>query len=115
MLGRRKLQPATVHIRGSVISAVNKTFEQDALDVGDDILMPGLIDAHVHINEPGRTDWEGFETATRSAAAGGITTLVDMPLNSSPVTISVESLEEKSGPRWENAGQYWFLRGACTG
>ena len=108
-----KLQPATVHIRGSVISAVNKTFEQDALDVGDDILMPGLIDAHVHINEPGRTDWEGFETATRSAAAGGITTLVDMPLNSSPVTISVESLEEKKratlGKMQVNIGFYGGL------
>ncbi len=55
-------------------------------DVGDFVVMPGIIDPHVHINEPGRTDWEGFDTATKAAAAGGITTLVDMPLNSSPVT-----------------------------
>jgi allantoinase len=64
-------------------------------DVGDRALLPGIVDAHVHINEPGRTDWEGFTTATRSAAAGGITTLVDMPLNSSPVTTTVEALARK--------------------
>ena len=58
-------------------------------DFGDLVVSPGLVDPHVHINEPGRTEWEGFETATRSAAAGGITTLVDMPLNSSPVTATV--------------------------
>ena len=57
--------------------------------------MPGVIDPHVHINEPGRTDWEGFDTATKAAIAGGITTLVDMPLNSSPVTTTVKALNEK--------------------
>jgi dihydroorotase-like cyclic amidohydrolase len=61
-------------------------------DVGDRVVSPGLVDTHVHINEPGRTEWEGFATATRAAAAGGITTVVDMPLNSSPVTTTVESL-----------------------
>jgi len=64
-------------------------------DVGDNIVMPGIIDPHVHINEPGRTDWEGFDTATRSAAAGGITTLVDMPLNSTPVTTTKKNLALK--------------------
>lgn len=64
-------------------------------DVGDNVVMPGLVDSHVHINEPGRTEWEGFATATTAAAAGGITTLVDMPLNSSPVTTTVAALEEK--------------------
>ena len=64
-------------------------------DVKDSVVMPGLIDCHVHINEPGRTDWEGFETATRAAASGGITTLVDMPLNSTPVTTTVKNLKEK--------------------
>ncbi len=64
-------------------------------DVGDNVVMPGLVDSHVHINEPGRTEWEGFITATKAAAAGGITTLVDMPLNSSPVTTTVAALEEK--------------------
>ncbi len=65
------------------------------IDVGDSVVMPGLVDTHVHINEPGRTEWEGFETATRAAAAGGVTTLVDMPLNSIPATTNVAALEEK--------------------
>ncbi len=62
---------------------------------GDEVLLPGLVDTHVHVNEPGRTDWEGFETATRSAAAGGVTTIVDMPLNSIPPTTTFAGLEEK--------------------
>jgi allantoinase len=64
-------------------------------DVGDLVVMAGLVDSHVHVNEPGRTDWEGFETATLAAAAGGVTTLVDMPLNSIPATTSVAGLEAK--------------------
>ena len=79
-------------------------------DVGDKVLMPGVIDPHVHINEPGRTDWEGFDTATRAAIAGGITTLVDMPLNSSPVTITAKAFDEKikasSGKMHTNCG-FW--------
>ncbi|MFJ1604605.1 allantoinase AllB [Streptomyces sp. NPDC088253] len=64
-------------------------------DFGDDVLLPGLVDTHVHVNDPGRTEWEGFWTATRAAAAGGITTLVDMPLNSLPPTTSVDHLRTK--------------------
>jgi allantoinase len=64
-------------------------------DVGDKIVMAGVIDPHIHINEPGRTDWEGFNTATRAAIAGGLTTLVDMPLNSAPVTTSVAAFKQK--------------------
>ncbi|HEV3203695.1 MAG TPA: allantoinase AllB [Gemmataceae bacterium] len=64
-------------------------------DVGDCWILPGLVDTHVHINEPGRTEWEGFASATRAAAAGGITTLVDMPLNSSPVTTTRPALKQK--------------------
>ena len=64
-------------------------------DYGDLVLMPGVVDSHVHVNEPGRTEWEGFETATRAAAAGGVTTIVDMPLNSIPPTTSVAALETK--------------------
>ncbi len=64
-------------------------------DLGDDVLLPGLVDTHVHVNEPGRTEWEGFWTATRAAAAGGITTLIDMPLNSLPPTTTVGHLRTK--------------------
>jgi allantoinase len=64
-------------------------------DFGNLVIMPGLVDTHVHINEPGRTEWEGFETATKAAATGGITTLVDMPLNSSPVTTTVDAFHKK--------------------
>ena len=90
-----KLQLATVSIEDSIITAIHFNKIDGAEDVGDHILMPGIIDAHVHINEPGRTEWEGFETATQAAAAGGITTVVDMPLNASPVTTTVNAFNEK--------------------
>jgi allantoinase len=61
----------------------------------DEVLLPGLVDTHVHVNEPGRTAWEGFASATKAAAAGGVTTIIDMPLNSIPPTVSVEALELK--------------------
>jgi allantoinase len=64
-------------------------------DAGDDVVMPGLVDTHVHVNEPGRTEWEGFESATRAAAAGGVTTLFDMPLNSIPATTNIAALRTK--------------------
>jgi allantoinase len=64
-------------------------------DVGDCVVMPGIIDPHVHINEPGRTEWEGFDSATKAAAAGGVTTLIDMPLNSSPVTTTRKNMNLK--------------------
>lgn len=67
----------------------------ERIDVEDSILMPGVIDPHVHINEPGRTAWEGFHTATKAAIAGGVTTLVEMPLNASPVTTTVRAFDEK--------------------
>jgi allantoinase len=91
----QKLQPATIHVSKGKIIAIDFCESPDALNVGNDILMPGVIDAHVHVNEPGRTEWEGFETATQAAAAGGTTTIVDMPLNASPVTVNVESLHLK--------------------
>ena len=66
------------------------------VELGEDVvLLPGLVDTHVHVNEPGRTEWEGFETATRAAAAGGVTTIVDMPLNSVPPTTTLAGLEAK--------------------
>jgi allantoinase len=70
--------------------------ERDELiDVGDLMVSPGIVDTHVHVNEPGRTEWEGFDTATRAAAAGGVTTIVDMPLKSVPATTTVAALEVK--------------------
>ena len=90
-----KLQPATVCFDNGVITEIHFSKMDDAEDAGDSVLMPGIIDAHVHINEPGRTEWEGFDTATKAAAAGGITTVVDMPLNAIPVTTTAAALEEK--------------------
>ena len=90
---------ATILIENGRISALlpHEADVADAtlIDVGTRAILPGVIDPHVHINEPGRTDWEGFDTATRAALAGGLTTLVDMPLNSAPVTTSVANLEIK--------------------
>ena len=89
-----KLQAATIAIEGGLIAAILPYKTKDATAVSG-VLMPGAIDAHVHVNEPGRTEWEGFSTATQAAAAGGITTIVDMPLNASPVTTTLAALEEK--------------------
>ena len=89
-----KLQAATISFENDIITAIDYEKHEDAEDVGDNILMPGVIDVHVHINEPGRSDWEGFDTATKAAAAGGITTIVDMPLNSSPVTTSLRAFND---------------------
>ena len=90
-----KLQPATVSFENEMITAIDYEKLDGADDVGENILMPGAIDVHVHINEPGRTDWEGFDTATKAAAAGGITTIVDMPLNSHPITTTLRAFNEK--------------------
>ena len=93
------IAPASVHIRGGVITALGKWDEvpeqTPVVDAGEAVVMPGLVDAHVHVNEPGRTEWEGFATATRAAAAGGVTTLVDMPLNSIPPTTTLDGFKEK--------------------
>jgi allantoinase len=90
-------RPASIHVRGDVIERVGDFDDADETveDFGDLTLMPGVVDSHVHVNEPGRTEWEGFETATHAAAAGGVTTIVDMPLNSIPPTTSVAALEAK--------------------
>ncbi len=88
-------QPADVGVRDGVIAAVaghQALAGHDVIDLGECALLPGLVDTHVHVNEPGRTQWEGFDTATRAAAAGGVTTIVDMPLNSIPPTVDPHAL-----------------------
>ena len=90
-----QLQPATIIISEGTVTKILFKKEKGTEDYGDTIIMPGVIDVHVHINEPGRTEWEGFDTATKAAAAGGTTTVVDMPLNSSPVTTSLIAFNEK--------------------
>jgi allantoinase len=113
-------RPAAVAVSGPAIAAIGDYGERLAasqdVDLGDLPLLPGLVDTHVHVNEPGRTDWEGFATATRAAAAGGVTTICDMPLNSLPPTVSVAALEEK---RAAAAGKCWvdvaFWGGAVPG
>jgi allantoinase len=91
----------TLHLAGGRIMRVSSIDDTggatpgEILDAGGLVVIPGLVDTHVHINEPGRTEWEGFATATRAAAAGGVTTLLDMPLNSIPATTKASSLDKK--------------------
>jgi allantoinase len=84
---------------GRIVALLERDAAAEATQVvnlaDDEVLLPGLVDTHVHINEPGRTEWEGFATATRAAAAGGVTTLIDMPLNSIPPTVDVSALRAK--------------------
>ena len=102
--GERVLLPdgeraASIHVSRGRIARIGDYADVppagDVIDAGRLVVMPGLVDSHVHVNEPGRTQWEGFVTATRAAAAGGVTTLVDMPLNSIPATTTVPGLEAK--------------------
>ncbi|MEO3871535.1 allantoinase AllB [Nonomuraea sp. B12E4] len=92
-------RPAAVAVQGERIAALHDyAAPLDAaadIDLRDLALLPGLVDTHVHVNEPGRTHWEGFDSATRAAAAGGVTTLLDMPLNSLPPTVNVAAFEAK--------------------
>ena len=106
------IEPATVGVRDGKIAEVARGGQDlgatasagaEVIEIGDDrVLLPGLVDSHVHVNDPGRAEWEGFASATRAAAAGGVTTIVDMPLNSLPPTVSVDALETKrevAGPK----------------
>ncbi|WP_435106282.1 allantoinase AllB [Nocardiopsis synnemataformans] len=94
-------RPVTVGVRdGRVVNVLEGEFapliaRREITLAEEEVLLPGLVDTHVHVNEPGRTEWEGFATATRAAALGGITTLVDMPLNSVPPTTTVAGLDAK--------------------
>lgn len=92
--------PCSIHVRDGVIDSVREyddvAGDRELIEAGDEsVVMAGLVDTHVHINSPGRTEWEGFETATRAAAAGGVTTLVDMPLNSIPATTTLAAFRTK--------------------
>jgi len=93
------VRPASVLVEDEKIVAVLPLGQGRAAakvhDLGDAAILPGLVDSHVHLNEPGRTDWEGFETGTNAAAAGGYTTLIDMPLNCVPSTTNVSALDKK--------------------
>ena len=110
------IRPAAVLVRDERIETIVSPDQVPAGiekgDFGESAILPGLVDSHVHINDPGRADWEGFETATRAAAAGGYTTLVDMPLNCLPATTTVAALEAK---RKAAQGRCWVDWGAWGG
>ncbi|MEO8193686.1 MAG: allantoinase AllB [Gemmatimonadales bacterium] len=123
--GRRVVTPegtraASIHIAKGRIERVaawdDMSADAQVHDAGDLIVMPGIIDTHVHVNEPGRTEWEGFETATRAAAAGGVTTILDMPLNSIPATTTVEALEAKrAAAQGKSSVNVEFIGGVVPG
>jgi allantoinase len=114
------LSPATITISpatGIILSVIPAILPPSSfppsttyIDHSPHILIPGLVDAHVHLNEPGRTEWEGFWTGTRAAASGGVTTVIDMPLNAIPPTTTLRGLKEKvraaQGQCWVDVGFY---------
>jgi allantoinase len=107
---------ASVHVERGVIAKVD-AYEAvpagaEVIDAGELSILPGLVDTHVHINDPGRSDWEGFDTATRAAAAGGVTTVMDMPLNSIPATTTVANLMAKAEAA---EGRCWVDVAFCGG
>jgi allantoinase len=112
------LAPATLLVDSGRITAIRAWSDLPASaslhDYGDSVLMPGLVDSHVHINEPGRTEWEGFQTATQAAASGGVTTLVDMPLNCIPETTDVAALTAKRNAAQGKAWVDWAAWGGVV-
>jgi len=109
------VEAASIEIRDGRIAAIDSYERTADIDAGEKYILPGLVDTHVHINEPGRTEWEGFATGTRAAAAGGITTLVDMPLNNLPETTTVANLRAKeSAAAGKCAVDYGFWGGVVA-
>jgi allantoinase len=122
LAGAKELAPACLWIRDGKIARVATDLSSfpdvvtPILDLGNQVILPGIVDTHAHINEPGRTEWEGFETATRAAAAGGITTVIDMPLNSIPATTSLNALETKAASAQGHCAiDYGFWGGVVPG
>ncbi len=112
------IQPAAIHIAGGKIVRVADWADapSDVIDHGELAILPGIVDTHVHLNEPGRTEWEGFATATTAAAIGGVTTLVDMPLNSIPPTTTREGFAAKrAAARGQCAVDVGFWGGVVPG
>jgi len=113
-------RPAILKVRDGKIEQIlryeDATPLSETRDFGDSFILPGLVDTHAHINEPGRTEWEGFETATLAAAAGGITTVIDMPLNSIPATTTLAALETKKVSAFDKCKiDYGFWGGVVPG
>lgn len=113
-------RPAAIHVSEGRITAVEEYENVGAgipvTDAGDAVILPGLVDTHIHINEPGRTEWEGFVSATRAAAAGGVTTLLDMPLNSVPATTTAPALDiKRTAARNRIAVDLGFIGGVVPG
>lgn len=124
-----KLTPATIvidketgkvtSVELSVLPKERFSSEDEYRDYSPHVVMPGLVDAHVHLNEPGRTEWEGFYTGTQAAAFGGVTTVIDMPLNAIPPTTTVAGFHEKlkaaKNQCWVDVGFYGGLVPGNTG
>jgi allantoinase len=118
VLTAQGLAPASLVVEGERIAAVESWESAPpwavVRDFGDAVLLPGLVDSHVHINEPGRTEWEGFSTATQAAASGGVTTLVDMPLNCVPEITNIDALEAKRAAAKGKAWVDWAAWGGVV-
>ena len=123
MITRAGEVPRCIAVRDGVVVAIEPLESRlegaETVDLADDeVLLPGLVDTHVHVNEPGRTEWEGFATATRAAAAGGVTTIIDMPLNSIPPTTTVDGAggqaEGRAGQRATSTSASGAARSRAT-